>query len=591
MNNDASDKMLNKKRGRSNSIIQGSKVENQSTKSSNNNVFIESNNKNDNMNQINLVIDQVKEEDFLESVILKRKIKAIEIIKGGNANLLESMSLDNTNHEILFKYLQLLLHKKTKEFTTIFQWKKIFLTQDEIKQLVPNDFHALNSSKEILKNKIFLKAKESIINDEWLKTTKALISLYSISNPYVLRLIEKKKIKYIFTTSSEKSFEKSKEYKVSSSIDLRPNCPMVTDIEESIYRLIINELNCNIHKIKEPTLLRDLLLVIEEISKKCTDINEMFNQIYLLLCSSLDNLPYSMKYTLDKIKSTLAISPKELLLYESIKKEIDVFSKYIPQIIPLVSNYLRSISRLKCITTLIRDYLPENADLHLINNNFIESFFRSVTFHEMFNQVEYGFTEETQNKVYINTELLQTTLKSFKGVLLFQALSIFITLFHEAFGHYIIRYLFYYTNGQIDNKTDRKKQFENDGGDFLEGLLFSYVPTFDIDSIVYLFTESNWDKNYIEFKKEFCLQSKIEYAELLPIINEERKKELIKKLKNNKIISSIAQIIDIDIKTFAELFIKENGRKIKAKIDRKAKHLQLVVEFERKKGTFSTKVY
>ena len=591
MNNDASDKMLNKKRGRSNSIIQGSKVENQSTKSSNNNVFIESNNKNDNMNQINLVIDQVKEEDFLESVILKRKIKAIEIIKGGNANLFESMSLDNTNHEILFKYLQLLLHKKTKEFTTIFQWKKIFLTQDEIKQLVPNDFHALNSSKEILKNKIFLKAKESIINDEWLKTTKALISLYSISNPYVLRLIEKKKIKYIFTTSSEKSFEKSKEYKVSSSIDLRPNCPMVTDIEESIYRLIINELNCNIHKIKEPTLLRDLLLVIEEISKKCTDINEMFNQIYLLLCSSLDNLPYSMKYTLDKIKSTLAISPKELLLYESIKKEIDVFSKYIPQIIPLVSNYLRSISRLKCITTLIRDYLPENADLHLINNNFIESFFRSVTFHEMFNQVEYGFTEETQNKVYINTELLQTTLKSFKGVLLFQALSIFITLFHEAFGHYIIRYLFYYTNGQIDNKTDRKKQFENDGGDFLEGLLFSYVPTFDIDSIVYLFTESNWDKNYIEFKKEFCLQSKIEYAELLPIINEERKKGLIKKLKNNKIISSIAQIIDIDIKTFAELFIKENGRKIKAKIDRKAKHLQLVVEFERKKGTFSTKVY
>lgn len=79
---------------------------------------------------------------------------------GNVQDLQEAMTQDNTNPDIIYNYLLHLRNIRSKEFSTIYQWKQIFLTQTQIQQLEASSPYAVHSAKEIL-HTIIKKAKES----------------------------------------------------------------------------------------------------------------------------------------------------------------------------------------------------------------------------------------------------------------------------------------------------------------------------------------------------------------------------------------------------------------------------------------------
>ena len=454
-----------------------------------------------------------------------------------------ALELDNTNSDIVFEYLLHLSKTNEDEFINQFKWRKIFLTQTQISILQPKDIFASLSSRQIYENIIQLGLnKENLDKDDnkWINKTKQVINQYHFEIPYLLRFQKYENNMYHYSRDKNDVI-------IASFIDrIEPNVPFEINTEEQFYIYNLLILSNRVKQITVQYILQELLFTCHRIHIKKLPfetyksiLNKLFNARYDI------ELTYAMNSVLTEIGDT-----SELQTYTNCSKEINYhllntkFDPYVDDVKQILQTLMVKLISSTCIRSLLQEIFPKYQDLfYLLNKNFIRYAFSVMDFRGCFNLGQYGYTSMITNTITINTEYRQTfgIIKE-EQYLFYYTFIWFITIFHEIIGHFARRYLFYYTNGKINNKTERDFQIENDGGQYLEELLFGKSTDYHLNEILFLFDINNWNYSFTEFK-----------SKLLSIKNEQLKeKELKKIINNNDIVMNILYINNCSIESLIQ---------------------------------------
>ena len=144
----------------------------------------------------------------------------------------------------------------------------------------------------------------------------------------------------------------------------------------------------------------------------------------------------------------------------------------------------------------------------------------------------------------------------------------------------------------IDNKTARDKQFDDNGGKSLEGLLFGLDPIFDIDTFLFIFNEQSWEMNVEQFLIEFGLNEKMEKTiinvKVPEPMSDEEKEKLTIRVKNNPILNEIAKIKGVNIEKLIQAFILT---RYKTKLNQLSKESPFVFRMHRRIGLINGKMH
>lgn len=475
--------------------------------------------------------------ESLDEVLSKRKQEAVEqyiqyksTIQFEHLN--EALAKDNTNSDILYEYLNYLSKRNPTEFDIQYKWRCLFLKREHMIALKADDLYA----KDTIKN-IFIKIFEQLNlysdTEDWLQKTKDLIKQYQINNPYCLKLLNNS---FLFTTSRTKELDNIPELQIKTIDDLRPNCPLSLTDKFIAYKELITELSLYVNDIVNPSFLYDLLKVIRETLKTIPSHLEVFDSISRILVSDkFLSLPYSLKYHLDKYKINLELISLDQF-YEREISIIDSYNPYIEKISSILTRFIKDIYNSKTMLSALENLFKTSDYLPLINENFIDKALSQMNLFGFLNYSDFGITDEPTNQISINTQerkLFEDP--SFGGNLLFNVFGFAVTIIHEVFGHYAKRYIYYYTNREMDNKTDRSLE---EGGDYLEYLLFDEKDAFNFEKIMFFFDKSNWNKDVTAFS--YCYNRAI-------LGNSKDHKQLISEINNNQYIKEILKIVNCDI--------------------------------------------
>lgn len=263
---------------------------------------------------------------------------------------------------------------------------------------------------------------------------------------------------------------------------------------------------------------------------------EVYDTISRILCSEhILSLPYILKYYSEKKNLQVELVSLDNF-YQKEKAIIDSFNPYLEKIITILTKFIYAIYNSNAMTSALEDLVgPEY--LPIINKKFIDKALSQMFFFGFLNDFDYGLTDEVTNSIYINTQERQLFEgSSFAGNFLFNVFGLAVTMIHELFGHYALRYIYFYTNRGINNKTERSKQIDGDGGDYLEKLLFDEKDMFNIEKIVYFFDLKNWEKKVNQFRINYCSESNCSSID--------NKDFLYEKISNNEYIRDILNIVN-----------------------------------------------
>lgn len=483
------------------------------------------------------------------------------------SNLKKSLYLDNTNHEVVFTYLTYLKQSDLLEFDSQFNWRKLFLTKEEVKALNENDSFSSYSPRDLLKTIINNKVEKNKQTFDWMNKVKSIINDIKLYNPYVLRYLRTEKDLYVFSLN-ENNNDELKPLKFKD--DLSPNIPYFIDTEDNAYKYIMINFNHFSRQLKKPSSLNDVLCVIGEIMNCNLPIKEEIEKIMQIINSQEgEQLTSCLKYILNKIKSSIEISNIETEIFEIHIKDKYKYLSYKTEIHEVLSKFLKSIINTKCIRSMLQHFFAKSQDLlFFLNSNFINHLLSHLTLQGLFNSDDLGYTDQIIDNITINISEKPKRIQSYiKANLFINIIICIITILHEGFGHYAQRYLYYISNGEINNKTDREYQINFDEGYYVEQLLFGTSNMLNIEKILFLLEIKNWNLQYDEFSQKFNE------------INEDISIE--ERIRNNALIAKILNINRCDIDEFIYVFSKSG---ISFEINMK-KTMGFTIEIERRRKT------
>lgn len=513
------------------------------------------------INDIELILEERKKQAE-KSLLLNKTENTLNL-----QNITQILTLNNTYSEALLEFLMLLKNTNQKEYHIQFMWRKLFIYQKHLKCLDDKEPYALKTSKDILKS-IILKTKEFQNNENWLKETKLFMEKYFLYNPYSLKRVSKQK-EFIYEIDTNKnintveSSNKELSNKVSNSIDeinesngievnsisvlnssqsidinskvldnnnditnnqskiiiksqyeLCPNNLYDINDEEYAYRYILQELIFYVQSINEPILLKDLLIVINIIINYDNfTLNQVVYTIDQIFCSKSEScLECCLHYILSTMNIENCITPinkVDIRSYNVIREENTFFLQYDHQLQYLLKKFIRQISKTECIQSLLLSILNEDDELvSYLNDSFISYFFEKLSFTPFFNSKNYGNTDEKTIRVNINiSKKNELTLIDYtRGDILLHFFKLLVTVLHELYGHFSIRYLYYCFPDYLNNKTEREYQYQDDGGKYIEAELFGHQGLFNLVRVVYILNHNNWNQNYKNFRSQLKKQ-------------------------------------------------------------------------------------
>ena len=479
------------------------------------------------------------------------------------------LSYDNTNSHIISSFFKKLKKVDPDEYLLQYKWRKLFVSQKDLKEINPNEPYSKKSAKEILKD-IIQKTKSYQNTTEWLNETLLFMRQFQIPSPYSLREItnennlyeyEIEKVKIIehtkqsnnehnnglLSTEQKVSEENSIEIKsltdedsnksssscknriflvsncnqekegnkneiIKSKYDLCPSCIYDISYEENAYRYIINDLISYCVSLFRQDLLHDLLKVIGLIIETECSLKKVVYKIDQLLCSGNSfSLQCNLHYVLSSMNVVNFISKvDDDIMYKRMVEDNTVFLQNEKIFNEMLYQLIKAISNSNCMKTLLLDYFwDDNTVLALLNENFIKFFFDKLSYTPFFNKNDYGNTDETTLRVNINiAKREKLTIEGYpKGDILLHFFKLFLTLFHEMYGHFAQRYCFYYYPDKYQNKTEREHQESEDGGRYLETLLFGHQGHFNFPRVLFILNSENWNLDYKSFRLELKKQN------------------------------------------------------------------------------------
>ena len=395
--------------------------------------------------------------------------------------------LDNTNSDICYNFLLYLKESNKNEYKVIYPYVRFFLYQEQIKELEKDDPFALKTPKEYFNDILNGNIKES--------------ELPKISNPYYLQFTKKEKERYFFIDHfSEPAIQ------INTLYDISPTFPLLSSNEEHIYNHYLGELILLNYSTKDPEFLSDIFNVINAIR----DIIPPF-ELCRLLTTFLSTKNYSdsiaccnnilHEYSINSV--TLKFCGNEDDEIKLIVKRNLKFSKYIKEISVLQWKILKPILQSKCISSLLSFLFKKTITLDESVLTYIKE---SIQYQGLFNTELFGYTNGAFLKIYINT--IQRNINEVNCLknlnLLFHFGSWIVTAIHEIVGHFSRRFFFYNSNKNYGNAfTPREQSIYDDGGNYVEYLLFKSQKSLQLSHIIYLLDINNWNVDYSDFAKTF----------------------------------------------------------------------------------------
>lgn len=419
--------------------------------------------------------------------------------------LKEALLEDNTNSDIVFKFLCNLYEKieattnksrqkeLDKEFQKEFEARKIFLSQKQIFILDNNDPFGLLSGKEIL-FKILDKLITAKTKEKFFECHSWLQEKYKLFIPYILfKDNNNMKIKqnYHFLYIGKK-----KKY----CHNIQPNQPYSLLIEENCYRVIIFYILNKQEYIRkyDYTDFQKAFSLLKELIKSNEKPEELVLKFMIMISTHDDYLLSYIDYVSNQYQDKMIANDNNIfilrnIMYESLAERFkrDIFL------------FFKKIMKLKCLTSfLIHFYSEEEAVL--LNDSFLDYVESITSFTGLFNPKKFGYTNTILYKIVINIysrEIHGCYKNDIKS--LFHIGIWFITLLHEALGHFGRRYIFLQSNRETRDCTPREMQYNDDGGRYLETCLFGEGKKFSLQQVIFLLNEQNWDVKYQTFFQRF----------------------------------------------------------------------------------------
>ena len=395
--------------------------------------------------------------------------------------------LDNTNSDICYNFLLSLKESNKNEYQIIYPYVKFFIHQEQIKELEKDDPFALKKAKEYFNDILNGKINESEVP-----------KLY---NPYYLQFTKKEKNQYFFIDHfSDPAVH------VCTLYDISPTFPLLSSNEEHIYNHYLGELMLLNYSTKDPEFLSDIFNVINSIR----DIISPF-QLCRLLTTFLSTKNYSDSIACCKnLLEEYSINSVSLKFCGNEDDEINLivkrnikFNKYIKEISKLQWRILKPILQSKCISSLLSFLFKKTITMDESVLTYIKE---SIQYQGLFNTKLFGYTNGAFLKIYINT--MQRNINEVNCLknlnLLFHFGSWIVTAIHEIVGHFCRRFFFYNSNKNYGNTfTPREQSIYDDGGNFIEYLLFKSQKSLQLSHIIYLLDIKNWNVDYSDFAKTF----------------------------------------------------------------------------------------
>ena len=517
--------------------------------------------------------DIIKEIKDLNTLIINRKEIALEYLnkyKEDNeiGNLLDAIYYDNTNDEIVYYYLDYLKKNDESEYKKQFLYRHFFMTVEKRALLEQNNIFSINTPKQIFNSIVdkCLYDAENITSTWKEKTLSFVNDSFSIKVPYFLRRINNNDNIY--------QYGKSDKTILTFKNSMEPTFPFSLEDESSCYMYSIILLEEWLNSSKDEYIFNAVLFVLQELMKadcKAIKISDYVNMISIsregdeLVCLLKEILKQNNinseligfeKETSDETKNELKEEEFDDMLEKDndIEKEIlednQYFLKSKSKIQNLLKKFMKQVIHTSCIKSVFENLFPKMTDyLYVLDDNFIDYIFNDIELFGMFNPNEFGNTDIITNKVAINIERKKTLLyRNEKNINFLLYFSIWlITAIHEIIGHSARKYLYYFIEENKEFHTDRDKQVDDDGGKYIESLLFGegkeqYI-ILNVEKIIFITDISNWDKPYHSFHEEFVSIKN----------NSSNNEEIILKMKENNIMNEIINYAHISDKSLNNL--------------------------------------
>ena len=478
-----------------------------------------------NIEPIKKELNEVKKRNFLER---KKKVenglKIYDDKKDFEHNyifLLELLINDNTNKDLLKKYLTLLKEKG-----------------DELKKIFNNNFEEFNDEFKLFSKVFTLKDKFPYFNPE-VKSQKDEFCgfLENISNLKKDKEIDIKKFEN-YLKECDNYFETFSYF----------NLPTDVSNEELFYFRNLNLIKYHLKDIYDR--------IKKEIERQIKDVNISTNflsekekkekiELYKkdLLKSELDKINTNIKLCFDDLKKSndfklindLVISlnfAEDKLLFDCCYKYITSSNKNIDEILlqnkdneyitnlftyikkvnidlNLIKTFYKNILPLKCFKSIFLTLNGEDSFYPLEDKEFTDYFIENsleILDVPILDSIELNdkFTMKSYFVPFISQIVFKNYLHFMNEINIIQN-GFFVSVGYHGIGHNFTNFNFYMENCKIPIETPRKKNFEDCGGGYyVDFALFGKkLEEISLEQVLYILNEKNYEKTYLDFQYGF----------------------------------------------------------------------------------------
>ena len=508
---------------------------------------------------------------------LKKYIKNKEL-----NDLLDALYYDNTNPVILYYYLKYLKDNNPNEFEKQFPYRNFFLTIKEMSKLAPNHPFSKNTPKQIFESLVQKALPDSNkVTEQWKKKILSFVNENSLKAPYLLKRVNNNENTYYYNKTEDKiTFEEP----------IEQTFPFSLQDDSSCYKYSLLLLNEYLNRSEDEYICNAVLFVLKELVKgnsTPTKIAEYVNRITLslegdeLVCLLKEilkenNINVELK-GFDEVKEENSQTNNRTSLFyttqlakpdSNYKTKIIEDNKYFGdgknEIHKFLKQIMKQLIHTTCIKSILQDLFPNQMEhLDIFDEKFIDYAFQDIQFIGMYNHEDYGSTDLITNRVAINIERKRRIidLNSINENYVFYFPIWIITVIHEIIGHFARKYLYYVIESNKEFHTDRDKQIEDDGGKYIEHLLFGvgkdqYI-ILNMEKIEFIMKMSNWEQHYSTFSNKFS-----------SLNNSSSLSEIMERIKNNQIMKELFAFVNFSDKEIKQL-IKEKilfGFSLKSKM-------------------------
>ena len=466
-------------------------------------------------------------EDIKKRNFIKRKEKVLEDIKKYDniksvdekyIHLLKLLVNDNTNKEVVEKYLDLLKNKKNVEELKKIHKDKFENFEDELK------YYSKIFTKEEIKSKFDLEIKSQ--KEEFYEFLKSISDL-DTNNENCVKTFE----------NQIKSYENDFEL-----ISLN-NIPIDFSNEELYYYRNINILKYYLKNLSKK-LKKKKEEKMDEINKnqpELTDVqkNETLDKYNKeIITSELDKLGKNINTCIDYCKQTNNLSKINEIIISLInalseeefitcfqyiqlpEKNIDLLllgttNAYITYFrnnsqkmsieLNLIKSFYKHILPLQCFKSIFMElngkdsYYPfDDIDY---TNKFIEQNFEIL---DIPIEDPLGLTDKFTMKTYFKIFIEKKNYKNTNANNIIEY-GITVKTGNHEIGHDFTNFKFYMENSKISSETPRKNFFDSgEGGQYVDLALFGQIlETMNLGQILYILNEDNYKKSYLDFQFGF----------------------------------------------------------------------------------------